>query len=171
MCFGTFHPLKFNGRSSINPVYFTNPTSRMYTATASPFGRASSFAGAYRQIGVETGVSGASPHQLVTMLFDGFVDTVAEARGALERRDFAGKGRAVNRALAILQDGLKAGLDLQAGGKLAADLYALYAYIATNLNRAHMNNDDAQLGQCQQLIEPVRQAWKTIGPQVNAQGR
>ena len=32
----------------------------------------SSAAGAYRQIGVETGVAVASPHQLVLMLFDGF---------------------------------------------------------------------------------------------------
>ena len=32
------------------------------------------FARAYRHIGIETGVSGASPQQLVAMLFDGVLD-------------------------------------------------------------------------------------------------
>ena len=40
-------------------------------------------AGAYRQVGVTTGVSTASPHQLVLMLFDGFDEALAQAQGAL----------------------------------------------------------------------------------------
>jgi flagellar protein FliS len=40
-------------------------------------------AGAYRQVGVVTGVGAATPHQLVLMLFDGFDDALAQAIGTL----------------------------------------------------------------------------------------
>ena len=36
-----------------------------------------------RQVGVSTGVSTATPHQLVPMLFDGFDEALVQALGAL----------------------------------------------------------------------------------------
>ncbi len=144
----------------------------MYAALASPFGRpaaAAGFAATYRQIGVETGVTGATPHQLVGLLFDGFVDAVSRARGALGQRDMEAKGRAIDHAMRIIEEGLKAGLDLRSGGKLAADLNELYAYLVRRLANAHLRNDDAALAECQRLIEPVRQAWTGIGAQIAAQ--
>ena len=56
------------------------------------------FAGAYRKIGVETGVPAASPHQLVTMLFDGFNESVAQAKRAMLFKDIEGKCNAITRA-------------------------------------------------------------------------
>jgi flagellar protein FliS len=140
----------------------------MYTAFASPFGRASSFAGAYRQVGVQTGVSEASPHQLVTMLFDGLADAMAQASGALNKGDVIAKGQAISKAVRIIQEGLKCSLDMKAGGKIAADLDALYAYISLQLTRANLHNDSALIAECQRLMEPVRQAWVAIGAQVQA---
>jgi flagellar protein FliS len=140
----------------------------MYAATATPFGRPAAFAAAYRQIGVETGVSGATPHQLVALLFDGYMDALVLARGALRQKDIDAKGRAIGRAVRILEEGLKSALDLQAGGKLAADLRDLYAYVIVRLTTANLRNDDAALAECQRLIEPVRQAWSEIGARVHA---
>ena len=126
------------------------------------------FASAYRSIGVETGVSSASPHRLVAMLFDGFQDAVAQARGALACGDTAGKGRAVSRAARIVEEGLKAGLNLKDGGKLAADLDALYGYVSLRLTHANLHNSDAALEECSRLIEPVRSAWTAIAGQAAA---
>jgi flagellar secretion chaperone FliS len=134
----------------------------MFAAVPSPFGRTAASAGAYRRIGVETGVSCATPHQLVSLLFDGCIDAIAQARGALQQGDAAAKGRAIGRAVRIVEEGLKAGLDLEAGGALAADLRALYGYIVLRLTRANLHNDDAALAECQRLIEPVREAWSRI---------
>jgi len=134
----------------------------MFAAASSPFGRTAASAGAYRRIGVETDVSGATPHQLVSLLFDGCIDAIAQARGALRQADAQAKGQAIGRAVRILEEGLKAGLDLEAGGALAADLRALYGYVALRLTRANLHNDDAALAECQRLIEPVREAWSRI---------
>ena len=136
----------------------------MFAPSHSHRNAASAFAGAYRQIGVETGVSSASPHQLVTMLFDGFVDAVAQARLALQRKEIAAKGQAIVRAVRIVEEGLVAGLDTDTGGKLAEDLMALYSYVTRRLTHANLHNDDAALDECVRLLEPVRAAWIAIDP-------
>lgn len=136
----------------------------MFAAAPAHLGRRAGLAGAYHRVGVETGVAGATPHQLVSLLFDGCLDAIAQARGALSQRDPAAKGRAIGRAVRIVEEGLKAGLDLEAGGALATDLRALYAYVAMRLTEANLRNDDAALAECQRLIEPVREAWAHIAP-------
>jgi flagellar protein FliS len=118
-------------------------------------------------VGVETGVAGASSHQLVTMLFDGFNDSVGQARSALAAGDIEAKCRALSRAVRIVDEGLKASLDA-AGGELSANLGGLYAYVALRLTQANLKNDAAALDECQRLIEPVRSAWLAIAPAAHA---
>ena len=123
----------------------------------------------YRQIGVQSAVSGgASPHRLVSMLFEGALDAIAQARGALRDGRIEAKGRAIGRAARIVEEGLKASLNREAGGKLAADLDDLYAYVGLRLTQANLLNDDAALLECQRLIEPLQGAWGDIAPQAAA---
>jgi flagellar secretion chaperone FliS len=121
------------------------------------------FAGAYRTVGVETGVAAATPHQLVTMLFDGFNAAIAEARVALAKGEVEAKCKALGRALRIVDEGLKAPLDA-AGGNLSENLSSLYGYVSLRLTQANLTNDLAALDECVKLLEPVRSAWVAIGP-------
>lgn len=130
-----------------------------------------SLANTYARVGVETGAADASPHKLITMLFDGFDDALARARGALASGQIEAKGRAIGHAVRIVEEGLKAGLDLRAGGALATDLNALYSYVALRLTHANLHNDAAMLDECARLLEPVRSAWAEIGPRVHAPAR
>jgi flagellar protein FliS len=107
-------------------------------------------------------VASATPHGLVAMLFDGLVGAIAEARGAMRAGSLPGKLKAINRALGIVDEGLSATLNLQDGGRLAADLHDLYAYIALRLTHANLRNDESALEECTRLIEPVRTAWAQI---------
>jgi len=88
-------------------------------------------AGAYRQVHVTTGVDDASPHRLVGMLFDGLVAALAEARGAMRAGNLELKGRAIGRAVRIVDEGLSAPLNLEKGGTMATDLRDLYITCAT----------------------------------------
>jgi flagellar secretion chaperone FliS len=123
---------------------------------------------AYRQVGVETAAQAATPHQLVQMLFDGFRDAVAQARGAIAAGRIEDKGRAIARALRIVDEGLRAGLNLEGGGGLAADLQSLYDYLMLRLTHANIHNDAAALEECARLLEPVRSAWVAIGTRPEA---
>ena len=133
--------------------------------------QARQFAGAYHQVGVQTMVAGASAHGLVALLFDGFMAAVHRAKGAMRHGDIAGKGQAIGHAVRIIDEGLKSALDLKAGGKLAADLSDLYAYVCLRLIQANLNNDEAALDECLTLVTPLRDAWQSIGDRVDSPGK
>lgn len=132
---------------------------------------ANAFAGTYHQVSVETGVASASPHQLVTMLYDGFNDAVVRAINAMRQGEIEAKGKAIGHAARILEEGLLSALDLEAGGKLADDLMALYAYVGRRLVHANLRNDAEALDECLRLMEPVRAAWVAIAPGAPATAR
>ena len=121
-------------------------------------------AGAYRQVGVLTGVAAATPHRLVEMLYDGFDEALAQALGSLREGAIEAKCRCVSRAVRIIDEGLRANLDLKAGGALATDLQALYAYVSLRLVQANLHNDAAGLEECRRLMQPLREAWAAITP-------
>jgi len=132
---------------------------------ASP-GRAAPFAGVYRQVDAQTAVATATPHRLVEMLFDGLLESLAQAKGALRSGQQELKGRAIGRAVRIVEEGLRAALDLRSGGKLAADLHDLYGYLVLRLTSANLHNDEAAIEECQRLLAPLKEAWHAIGAQV-----
>ena len=76
------------------------------------------------------------------------MEAVAQARGAIRSGDIEAKCRAISRAVRIVDEGLRAGLDLSAGGTLAADLHELYAYVSLRLTQANLHNDEAALDEC-----------------------
>ncbi len=140
----------------------------MFTAAYAPsVNRAQSSSQAYRRIGVETGVTDASPHQLVAMLYGGLLDALNRARGALRQGDIARKATELSRAVRIVDEGLKAALS-PAGGELTQRLNELYAYLSLRLTQANLRNDEAAIEECVSLVEPLRDAWSAIRPQVDA---
>ncbi|MEB0059409.1 MULTISPECIES: flagellar export chaperone FliS [unclassified Variovorax] len=118
---------------------------------------------AYKNVGVQSSVEFASPHQLIDLLFDGLVVALASARGALQRGDVAAKGIQIMRAVRLLDEGLKAGLDNERGGALAERLASLYDYCIERLTLANVRNDGEMLAEVAALIAPVAQGWKEIG--------
>lgn len=137
-----------------------------FAAPTARAARAQHIAGAYSQVGTHTAVAGASAHQLVTLLFDGWFAAVNRARGAMAQKDIAAKGRAIGHAARIVEEGLKAGLNLEQGGRLATDLRDLYAYVTLRLTQANLRDDPAALDECVRLMQPLRDAWVSIGGQV-----
>lgn len=119
-------------------------------------------ANTYRSVGLETAVTGASPHQLVGLLFDGLQQSLASAKGAILSGDIAAKGRAINRAVRILEEGLKAGLDTNKGGELAVNLRGVYDYCIFKTTEANFRNDPALIDEVSRLIQPIADGWSQI---------
>lgn len=119
-------------------------------------------ASAYRKVAVETSVQGADPHQLVGLLFTALLQSIASARGAMQRGDIAVKAAAVGKAVRIIEEGLKAGLNLKEGGEIAANLHQLYSYSVLRLTQGNLHNDTAAFEEVARLIEPVAESWKLI---------
>ncbi len=123
-------------------------------------------ASAYQRVHVETAVSGASPHQLVEMLFDAYLQAVSMARAALKQGNVALKGEQIGKAIRIVDEGLKPALNMEQGGDLALNLKGLYGYCVVLLTQANLNNDDKSLADAARVMLPVAQGWKEIGAQI-----
>lgn len=134
------------------------------------FGTRRGSLGAYRAVAAETAIDGASPHQLVAMLYAALVGEIAAARGAVQRGDVAGKNRAIAHAVRLVSEGLAAPLDHQAGGEIAARLGDLYDYIVRRLTHANLHGDDAALAECAKLVATLQDGWNGIAAQVSAVG-
>lgn len=125
------------------------------------YGYARNASAVYQDNSVRGSVEGADRHQLTNMLFDGALDRIGQARGAMRRGDVPAKGMHFGKALAIIGE-LRGSLDHGAGGALAARLDALYDYVSRRLLHAQLNNDERAIDEAIDLLTPVRDAWRQI---------
>ena len=116
---------------------------------------------AYRSVAAHSGVDAADPHRLVTMLMDGALERLASARGTMEHGQTEAKSRLIHRAVAIVEE-LRASLNLQAGGEVAANLADLYDYCGRQLVRANLENRVELLDEVSNLLREIRGAWVQI---------
>ena len=122
----------------------------------------------YQQVSAQTGVAYASPHRLIQMLMEGAFERIAVAKGCIQRQDIPGKGEQIGKAIDIV-GGLRDGLNLEAGGELAANLDSLYEYMQRRLMEANLRSDIAILDEVAELRRPVKEAWDAIGGQTGAE--
>lgn len=115
----------------------------------------------YRSVGLQTGLTDASSHRLVGMLLAGALERIAMARGAIERGDARQKGELIGKAISIV-DGLRASVDADRGGEIAANLMALYDYIEQTLLRANLDSDAALLDEAGALLQQIKGGWDSI---------
>jgi flagellar secretion chaperone FliS len=128
------------------------------------FGKFQSRADAYAKVGIETSVMTADPHKLILMLFDGALMSIATACASMEMKDIPAKGEAISKAIEIILNGLRASLDQEAGGELAARLAALYEYMGERLLYANLYNSRPALDEVSKLLNTLREAWAGIAP-------
>jgi flagellar protein FliS len=116
---------------------------------------------AYRSVGVTSAVSYADAVQLIQMLFDGLMDSLAEAEGHIMRNDIAGKNQSIGRASKIIV-GLKGSLDFEKGGELARNLDDLYDYAVRRLLKANLRNDVEPIQEIKGLLGEINGAWELL---------
>lgn len=127
------------------------------------FGAPQSGANAYARVNEETGVVGASPHQLIVMLFEGALVAVSSAIQHMKSGNIAAKGQAISKTILIIDGGLRASLNLEVGGEIAANLDALYEYMSKQLLIANLKNQPETLEMVHGLLLDLKGAWDAIG--------
>lgn len=116
----------------------------------------------YARVGLESSVTSADPHRLISMLYQGALLAVANAKASLLHHDVAAKGESISKAIMIINDGLNASLDRSVGGDLALNLGALYDYMCSRLLQANLKNDAAALDEVSTLLNDLKSAWDSI---------
>lgn len=116
----------------------------------------------YAKVQYRSNVEVASPHKLIDMLYEGSVERIMQAKGAMERGQVELKGYKINSAISVV-GGLRESLNVDEGGDLAINLDNLYVYIQSILSQAHIKNDVSKLDEAATLLTDLRSAWRQIG--------
>ncbi len=119
---------------------------------------------AYNTVGLESEIIGADPHKLISLLYQGALLEIANAKNGILRKENMAKGAAISRTIAIIGEGLNASLDKNVGGELAQNLSSLYDYMILRLVAANLKNDTAILDEVARLLTELKGAWDSIRP-------
>ena len=116
---------------------------------------------AYRNVNVSSAVPYADSIQLIQMLFDGLLTSLADAEGHFARNDIKGKSDSIGRATKIII-GLQSALDFEKGQELATNLSELYGYCVRRLLKANIRNDVSGIHEVKSLISEINGAWALV---------
>ena len=115
---------------------------------------------AYAQHVLESAFMSASQQQLFTKLFDGALSALIRARLFMQDGNQQGKGLSLSKAINIIENGLKVGLDEDSRDELTQNLLSLYAYMVRRLLQANLHNDVSAVEEVEALIRNIADAWK-----------
>ena len=120
---------------------------------------------AYRKTNVEAEIAVASPHRIIQMLYEGLLERMAQAKGAIARGDFEYKSNRISKAVGIL-NGLQTALDRNQDPTFSDRMYALYDYMKELLQRAATEMDIAPIDEAIKLLLPIKSAWDQIPAEI-----
>ncbi|HEX5806769.1 MAG TPA: flagellar export chaperone FliS [Macromonas sp.] len=121
-------------------------------------------ASAYKNVGLQTRAVQHDQYQLVVMMFEGALENLNRARGAMEQGQVVAKIEHITKAIRIVQEGLRTSLDLENGSDLAANLANLYDYCVMRMTQANASNNVGMLLEVSGLLQQVADAWKELRP-------
>ena len=119
----------------------------------------------YQTVNQQSALEYADPHQLIQLLYDQLIDHIDCAIHLIRQQDhIEQKGYRISQAMLIIAS-LKAYLNHDQGGSIAANLFNLYRYMEQKLLEANYKNDADLLLEIKSLVEEIRSGWAGIREQ------
>ncbi|MFM4706242.1 flagellar export chaperone FliS [Aeromonas caviae] len=115
---------------------------------------------AYTTQNLQAEMAVADPYRVIQLMMQGCIERLAQAKGAIERKDFENKSIAISKGMALI-NGLQDALDLSYG-KVPEDLFALYDYMKQRLLDSSRNMDVAPLDEVSKLMLTIKSGWDAI---------
>mgnify|MGYP001218185715 CR=1 FL=1 len=115
----------------------------------------------YTSTKASTSVHDASPHKLISLLFEACLENLAVAKGAIRRGEVKKKIEAIKKAMDIVVR-LQASLNLDDGGQVALNLDDLYTFCVNRLAMANASNDEGMIDEVFKVIAEIKLGWSQI---------
>lgn len=116
----------------------------------------------YAAVHTSARIDGATPHQLVKILFDELLLAMDAAMLAEGQGDRVKASDKQSRALSILH-ALEGSLDFKLGGEIAVGLSQIYRESRRLLLSAAQSHDPIEVGKARAMIAEIADAWGQIG--------
>lgn len=110
----------------------------------------------------KTAITGASPIQVIVLLYDGALRHMEAGRHAIAHQDHSRQNEHLQQAQRILME-LMSCLDLEKGGEIAWNLLKLYEYSLAELVRANLEDDPAGVSHAIRILSDLRESWVQLG--------
>lgn len=108
----------------------------------------------------------ASPHRLITMLYDGAIRFANQAIKQIENQNVAETNQAIQRFQDIIYE-LMSCLNFNEGKEIATNLQALYTYVIELSIRSNLEKTTEPLHEAVTIISEIKSSWEQIGKEVN----
>jgi flagellar protein FliS len=106
-------------------------------------------------------VNGASPVQLVIMLYDGALRFMEAGKHSMLAKDLEKQNNNLQRAQKIIME-LMTCLDMEKGGDIAKNLLALYSYTLDQLVQANIKDEAIGIDRSIKVFSELRESWSEI---------
>lgn len=116
----------------------------------------------YANIDLASRVQGASPHQLIVIMFSEALKALDAMVVASERNDLVRYSEKQTRILSILH-GLETSLDFETGGEIATGLASIYREARRLVVLAGRERQSEPLQRARHMLSEIAEAWETIG--------
>ncbi|AGM43658.1 flagellar export chaperone FliS [Aeromonas hydrophila] len=123
---------------------------------------------AYKATSIAADLAVADPHRVIQLMMQGVLERLAQAKGAIERRDMEAKSTAVSKAQGLLH-GLQDALDMSQG-VVANDLYSLYSYMDERIWDASLALDITPIEEVMALMVTIKSGWDQLPDSAKKQG-
>ncbi len=111
-----------------------------------------------RRIYQETALRGATPLELVIVLYDTAIEDMRSAELAMQQNEIEARARRIGHALIVLQQ-LQGTLDFERGGMAARQFEQFYSLVRSKLLEAQIRNSHALLQEQIRYFSEVRECW------------
>ena len=115
----------------------------------------------YQKEAFKTRLAAADPYQITQMLMAGCVDNLTLGKAAIERQDLEAKSKHLSKSGSII-DALKMSLDMEVGGEISDNLFALYEYMNNRILDANLENTVEPVDEVINLMKEIKSAWDAI---------
>ncbi len=110
---------------------------------------------------MQTQVTTTNQGEVVVMLYDGAIKFLNRSKDLMEKKDFAGKGNMISRALDIINE-LDSSLNLEKGGEIAKNLHSLYFFCNSRLLMANLKASPMIVDEVIKILSGLRDAYAQI---------
>ena len=101
------------------------------------------------------------PQKLIILLYDGIIRFLNLAKVDIENKDYMAANYHFIKARSIITELLSA-LDLEKGGEIAKNLYALYWFLFEKIVEANMKKDIDTIDEIMPVIKTLKSAWENV---------
>lgn len=111
----------------------------------------------------------ATPIQIVLILYDGIIASIEKGKMASLDKDYFELNVSFLKAQQLISE-LIHSLNMEKGGEVAQNLYALYEFFYEQLVLANLTKDVTQIESLLKMVKDLREGWAKIEIDLRIQG-